>query len=386
MESRYAVIDLHALAQNFFTIQQKVGSRMVMAVVKANAYGHGIVECAVFLQSQGVHYFGVALIQEAITLREHGITIPILVLGGIDIQQIPLFLQYDIDIVASSITKLQAIEQCALQNNIKAKVHLKIDTGLGRIGVWYERAQEFIVTAILAQHINIVGVMSHFATSDDQDLSYARMQCERFLHVTQLFVQHGHPMPIRHMANSGAIMQLPESYFDMVRPGIMLYGVYPQSWMRLLVKLQPVLSLYARIVYFKVVQKGHAVSYGLTWTAVHDTRVITLPIGYGDGYSRSLSNIGYVLFQEKQYPIIGKICMDQMMVAIGQDSAFCGQLVTLIGRSGQSEITINQMVDWYQGSPYEFLVLLNSRIKRQYHEQEYVFQDERLFQNNLQEL
>jgi alanine racemase len=373
MESRYAVVDLHALAQNFFTIQKKIGNRMVMAVVKANAYGHGIVECAVYLQTQGVDYFGVAFIQEAITLRKHGITIPILVLGGVDIEQIPLFLEYDIEIVASSIAKLQAIELCSLQHQKKAKVHLKIDTGLGRIGVRYDNAQEFILRAINAQGIVVVGMMSHFATSDDSDLSYARMQCERFLQVCQLFIQYGYPMPIRHMANSGAIMQLPESYFDMVRPGIMLYGVYPQSSMKSLIQLEPVLSLYAKIVYFKVVQKGHGVSYGLTWTALQDTRVITLPIGYGDGYARDLSNQGFVLLHEKLYPIIGKICMDQMMVAVGSDTAFCGEVVTLIGRSGHAEITINQLVDWYQGSPYEFLVLLNSRIKRRYHQKQYVY-------------
>ncbi len=168
------------------------------------------------------------------------------------------------------------------------------------------------------------------------------------------------------MANSGAIMQLPESYFDMVRPGIMLFGVYPQSWMRSLFQLEQVMSLYARVVYFKVVQQGSAVSYGLTWQAQADTRVITLPIGYGDGYPRALSNKGYVLLYGKKYPLIGNICMDQMMVNIGSDAAYCGDEVVLLGSSGGEQITINDLVDCYGGSPYEFMVLLNSRIARRY--------------------
>lgn len=366
MESRYAIIDLNALAYNFSTIKNKVGAAMIMAVVKANAYGHGIVECALFLQAQGANYFGVALVEEAITLRTAGITLPILVLGGVMVEQVPLFLHYDIEIMASSIDKLIAIDACAAQHGKKAKVHLKIDTGLGRIGVRYTNAEQFFQAAINLLSIEIVGVASHFATADDQDDSYMRLQCARFHEVTQFFPQHGLPMPLRHMANSGAIMQLPESYFDMVRPGIMLFGVYPQSWMQSLLMIQPVMSLYARIVYFKVVQQGAGVSYGLTWKSEQNTRVITLPIGYGDGYSRALSNKGYVLLHGKKYPLIGNICMDQMMVNIGQDEAYCGDEVVLIGKSDHEQITINDLVDCYGGSAYEFMVLLNSRIARRY--------------------
>lgn len=366
MESRYTIIDCNAFAHNVSIIREKVGRVMIMAIVKANAYGHGIVACSLFLESQGVNYLGVAFVQEAITLRLAGITLPILVLGGIMIEQIPLFLEHDIEIMASSIDKLLAIDACARQYGKKAKVHLKVDTGLGRIGVRTENAEKFFMKAKSLLSIELVGVASHFATSDDQDLSYARQQCALFDQITQFFPQHGYPMPLRHMANSGAIMQLPESYFDMVRPGIMLFGVYPQFWMRSLCMLQPVLSLYARIVYFKVVRQGAGVSYGLTWKAYQDTRVVTLPIGYGDGYPRSLSNKGFVLLKGKKYPIIGNVCMDQMMVNVGLDEAFCGDEVVLIGKSGNEQITINDLVDCYAGSSYEFMVLLNSRIVRRY--------------------
>ena len=366
MQSRYSIIDLQALAYNVSTIEHKVGTAKIMAIVKANAYGHGLVACSLFLQAQNVNYFGVALIEEAIILRDAGIIVPILVLGGVIVEQIPLFLQYNIEIMASSIEKLRAIDACAQQYGMKAKVHLKIDTGLGRIGVRCVNASDFFSQAITLSCIEIVGVASHFATSDDQDIAYMQDQCAQFNKITQFFPEHGLPMPLRHIANSGAIMQLPESYFDMVRPGIMLYGVYPQSWMQKLCILKPVLSLYARIVYFKVVKQGAGVSYGLTWKAQHDTRVITLPIGYGDGYPRALSNKGYVLMHGKKYQLIGNICMDQMMVNIHPDSAYCGDEVVLIGKSGDLRITINDLVDCYGGSAYEFMVLLNSRIARRY--------------------
>jgi alanine racemase len=366
VQSRYAIIDTQALSYNFVEIKKKVGSAKIMAIVKANAYGHGLVGCALFLEQQGADYFGVAFIEEAILLRNAGITLPILVLGGVIAEQIPLFLRYDIEIMASSIEKLRAIHACALEHNIQAKVHLKIDTGLGRIGVRHTNAYNFFTQALELSGIKIVGVASHFATADDQDPAYMREQCQKFNQITQFFPEHGLAMPLRHIANSGAIMQLPESYFDMVRPGIMLYGVYPQSWMKNLWNLQPVLSLYARVVYFKVVEQGAGVSYGLTWQAQRNSRVITLPIGYGDGYSRALSNKGYVLVNGRLYGIIGNICMDQMMVDIGSDTAYCGDEVVLIGRSGDLQIAINDLVDCYGGSAYEFVVLFNSRIARIY--------------------
>jgi len=369
MKSRYGIINLDALANNFSSIQHKVGSSKIMAVVKANGYGHGIVECALFLQTQGANYFGVAFIEEAIQLRNAGIRTPVLVLGGIDAEQIPLFLDYDIEIMASSIAKLLAIDACATKYGKKARVHLKIDTGLGRIGVRYTNSDQFFLAAISLLSIEIVGIASHFATADSlnaDDIACMREQCKRFIQATQFFTRHGLSMPLRHMANSGAIMQLPESYFDMVRPGIMIYGVYPQTWMQSLMKLQPVMSLYARVVFFKELLEGEGVSYGLTWKADRSTRVITIPVGYGDGYPRSLSNKGYVLMQGKKYPIIGNVCMDQMMVDIGSDQAYCGDEVVIIGKSGDMEITINDLADLYDGSPYEFLVLLNSRIVKRY--------------------
>ncbi len=188
MESRYGIIDLQALAYNFSAIKDTVGNAMIMAIVKANAYGHGIVECSLFLQAQGANYFGVALIEEAIILRNAGVTLPILVLGGVMVEQIPLFLHYDIEIMASSIDKLLAIDACATKHGKKAKVHLKIDTGLGRIGVRHTNAEQFFRIAINLLSIEVVGVASHFATADDPDTEFMKLQCARFAEITHILL------------------------------------------------------------------------------------------------------------------------------------------------------------------------------------------------------
>lgn len=366
MQSRYSIIHRDALIHNFNQVKKLVGSSLIMPIVKANAYGHGLVECAHIFQQAGANYVGVALIEEAVQLRAAGITLPILSLGAIVQEQIPLFLQHDIDIMAASIEKLTQINECARNYGITARVHLKIDTGLGRIGVRYTNADAFFAAAVALSHIQIVGVASHFATSDSQDTSYMYEQIKRFQQALSFFERNNLPMPIRHIANSGAIMQTRAACFDMVRPGIMLYGVYPSSWMRELCDLKPAMSLYARAVYFKVALENTGISYGLTWKAEKNTRIITIPIGYGDGYPRALSNKGSVLIQGVRCPIVGNICMDQMMININSLSVYNGDEVVLIGASGNDRITINELADIYGGSPYEFLVSLNNRITRSY--------------------
>lgn len=384
MESRLTVIDFSAFAHNVATIQQRVGAARIMAVVKANAYGHGLVQSGLFLQAQGVHALAVAFINEAIELRKNGVTIPILVLGSIIAEQLPLYFAHNIDIMAASIEKLNLINAYAQQYNAKARVHLKLDTGLGRIGMRVSRADEFFSHALALNTIELVGVASHFATSDEQDHSYMYYQLEQFIQACTFFEKNGLPMPIRHIANSGAIIQCPESYLDMVRPGIMLYGVYPSLWMRSLVSLKPVMSLTAKVVYFKVTQQNQSVSYGRTWHASQDTRVVTIPVGYGDGYPRALSNKGIVLINGKRYPIVGNVCMDQLMINVGNDDVFNGQEVVLIGTSGNDEISINDIAALYGGSPYELLVSMNNRIHRKYvnRQQEIVAFDKK--ENKLQ--
>ena len=361
----WAEVNLTRLSQNLQAIRTHVTPAKVMIVVKANAYGHGLAEVARHLSPQA-DYVGVAVLEEGIFLRELGVTAPILVLGGIWGDQIPQYLQHDLTLTASSVERLEQIDAVAGQMGLKAKVHLKIDTGMERIGVHYYSAHTIQETALRCSNVIVEGIFSHFANADARDLTHARLQLERFDQVLQFYETRSLPMPIRHMANSAAILQLPESHFDMVRPGILLYGVYPFADAPRSVLVHPALSWKSRVVYFKVVQPGHPVSYGSTWQADHPVRIITLPVGYGDGYFRSLSNRTRVIIRGRKYPQVGRVCMDQMMVNIEADSAFNGDEVTLIGESNSEAVTAQDLADWAGTIPYEILTNINTRVPRVY--------------------
>ena len=358
-----AYVDLDALESNVAAIRQRVGRGVsIMGVVKANAYGHGLVPVARALLAFGVDSLGVAFLEEGIALRRAGVRAPILVLGGLIGNQIVHFLEFDLQITASSPFKLQQIEAQAAASGRKAMVHLKIDTGMERIGMHWDTAPRLLEAALKSRHCEIKGVFSHFASSDAPDPRFAQLQRQRFESCLSAV-----PGPwLRHLANSGAILQHPNTYLDMVRPGLLMYGVYPTPDVPRAVALRPVLSLHTRVVYFKVVRKGAAVSYDGTWTAPEDTRVVTLPVGYGDGYSRRLSNQTDVLIHGRRYPNVGRITMDAMMINIGQGSAYNGDPVVLLGRQGDDEIKVEDLADRLDTIPYEVLTSINTRVPRVY--------------------
>jgi alanine racemase len=368
-------VNLTRLTQNYRAIQKAVAPATVMPILKANAYGHGLVEVARHLASLDVPYLGVAFLEEGILLRERGIRTPILVLGGIMGNQVPKFLEYDLTLTASSIEKLVQANEAARAMGRTAKVHLKIDTGMERIGVHYYNATELLETALACEHCQIEGIFSHFASSETGDLRSARTQLERFNQVLRFYDERGLEPPIRHIANSGAILQLPESHMDRVRAGIVLYGVYPSAEAAATIPVRPALSWKSHVVYFKVVKPGHAVSYGSTWQSDHMVRVVTIPVGYGDGYFRSLSNKAAVIIRGKKYPVVGLICMDQMMVNIEWETAYNGDEVILLGEAeeaGDSEdclgvaITCSDLAEWAGTIPYEVLTNINTRVPRVY--------------------
>jgi alanine racemase len=360
-------VDLQRLVENFSAIRQKVASAKIMPILKANAYGHGLVEVARLMESLGADYLGVAVLEEGILLREEGITAPILVLGGILGNQVPYFLEHDLTITASSIEKLWHVDEIAEQVGKKAKVHLKIDTGMERIGVHYYNADELLETSVKCKHMDVEGIFSHFANSDTTDLTHARLQIERFEEVLSFYEKHDlEPPRLRHMANSGAILQLPEAYYDIVRPGLMLYGVYPSPEVRRTVVLRPALSWKSRVVYFKVIKPGHPVGYGSTWQSDHMTRAVTVPVGYGDGYFRSMSDKAQVLIRGKRYPVVGRISMDQIVVDIGWESAYNDDEVVLIGEMDDEFITPEELAVWAGTIPYEILTNINTRVPRVY--------------------
>ncbi len=365
IRATWAEVNLTRLSRNLQAIRAHVAPAKVMIVVKANAYGHGLAEVAKHLSPQA-DYVGVAVLEEGIFLRELGVTAPIIVLGGIWGDQVPQYLRHDLTLTASSVERLEQIDAIAGQMGVKAKVHLKIDTGMERIGVHYYSAHTIQDAALKCANVEVEGIFSHFANADSPDLAHARLQVERFNEVLRFYENHSLPMPIRHMANSAAILQLPESHFDMVRPGIMLYGVYPSLEAARSVQVQPALAWKSRVVYFKVVRPGHPVSYGSTWQSDHPVRIVTLPVGYGDGYFRSLSNKTQVIIRGKKYPQVGRVCMDQMMVNIEANSAFNGDEVTLIGEAGGEAITAQDLADWAGTIPYEILTNINTRVPRVY--------------------
>ncbi len=359
-------VDLKILKKNFEEIKKHVTNTKIMPILKANAYGHGLVRVAKLYQDLKADYLGVAVVEEGILLRQTGINIPILVLGGIWGNQIPLFIKHDLSITASSIDKINQIDEIAGQMKIKAKVHLKIDTGMERLGVHYYNAEKFLDAVYKCKNIKVEGIFSHFANSDTENLEHAKLQLERFNEVLTFFVKHSIENPIRHISNSGGILQLPNANFDMVRPGILLYGVYPSINTKRTIQVKPALSWKSLVVYFKVIKPNHPVGYGSTWQTNHNVRAVTIPVGYGDGYFRTMSNKAKVLIRDNKYPVSGIISMDQIVVNIEQGSAYNGDEVILIGSDKKNSISVEEMAEWAGTIPYEILTNINTRVPRVY--------------------
>lgn len=361
-------VDLNQLTENFRLIKNHTSPSKMMAVLKANAYGNGLVRVAQLMQELKADYLGVAVLEEGILLRQSGIELPILVMGGMLGNQIPVFLKYNLTMTASSIEKLNQIDQAAEQMKVKAKVHLKIDTGMERIGVHFYNAEKFLEASVKCRNLVVEGIYSHFASSDSSDLSYARLQLERFLEVLNFYSKNSLDLPWRHISNSGGILQMPEANLDLVRPGILLYGVYPSSEVKRTIAVKPTLSWKSHVVYFKAIKPGHPVSYNSTYTPDRLIRAVTVPVGYGDGYFRSMSRKAEVLIRGKRYPVIGSITMDQVVVNIGNDSAFNGDEVILIGSDGSNSITCEELADWAGTIAYEILTNINTRVPRIYNQ------------------
>lgn len=358
-------VDLDALARNLQSIRAHVGVP-VMGIVKANAYGHGLVPVARRLEREGVDQLGVAFVEEGIELRNAGIRVPILVLGGIFGPQVAQYLEHDLEITVSSLDKLKQVEAAAEVAGKRAIVHLKIDTGMERVGVHSHSSGPFVEAAVASRWCEVKGIYSHLACADDPDSPMTRLQLERFHEACAHFERIGAPMPIRHLANSGGVLHFADTWLDMVRPGIILYGVLPDPASRATIPLDAVMSLTSKVVYFKVIEAGATVSYGATWRTPRQTRVVTVPIGYGDGWPRALSSRGEVLVRGLRFRIAGRVCMDQFMVDIGDGTAYNEDAVVLIGRQGGEAIRVEEVAACAGTIPYELLVQFNERIPRHY--------------------
>jgi alanine racemase len=365
MRPTYLEVNLPQLRRNLENIRAHVAPAKVMAVLKANAYGHGVDGVAPYIAPHA-DYIGVALVEEGIHLREIGIDKPILVMGGTLPEQIPGFLEHELTLTAASGELLEAAEAAGRRAGRKLKVHLKIDTGMERIGVHEYEAGPFLEQAIACSHLEIEGIFSHFANSEAPDLVHARLQLERFNQALDFFRKRGlPPPPIRHMANSGAVLQFPESHFEMVRPGVMFYGVYPGREVRRTVEVKPALTWRSQAAFSKVTQPGRPVSYGSLWQSDRPTRIVTIPCGYADGYFRRMTNQARVIINGRKYPQVGRICMDQFMVDAGEDEVDIGQGAILLGEapSGQ-RITAEDLAEWAGTNEYEVMTNISARVPR----------------------
>jgi len=291
---------------------------------------------------------------------------PILVIGGTLPAQVPVFIEHQLTLAASSSELLEAAERAAAAAKTPLKVHLKMDTGMERIGVREYEAEDFLEKSIACRNLEIEGIFSHFANSEDADPIHARLQLERFLEILSFYEKRSlPPPPIRHMANSGAVLQLPESYFDMVRPGLLFYGVYPQGVAPRPVRVSPALTWRSRVAFSKITLPGRPVSYGSLWESDHPVRIVTIPCGYADGYFRRMTNRARVIVNGASYPQVGRICMDQFMVNLEEDAARVGDEVILLGTADSGErILAEDLAEWAGTNEYEVLTSISARVPR----------------------
>ena len=363
----HAVVDLGAYRRNLQAIARHVAPTPVMAVVKANAYGHGLVPVAEAAVGAGAARLAVAYAEEALTLRAAGVQAPLMVLGGLADDELPPLIEAGVVLAATSPWRLARIDEAAASIGRRALVHLKIDTGMARLGDPWHRS-DMIEASLTARHVDVEGVYSHFARSDEEDLSPSVEQLARFQEALRHYERLGAAVPpIRHMANSGAVLQVPESRLDLVRAGIASYGVYPDRATARTIDLEPVLSWCSRLVHVSEVDEGTAVSYGGTWVAPRRTRIGTVPVGYGDGYFRALSGRTDVLVGSRRVPQVGRVCMDQMVVDLGPGSDEQeGAPVVLIGSAGDETISADDLAERAGTIAYEVLTNISARVPRVY--------------------
>ena len=366
----YAEISLEAIGHNIREVKKRLPEGVkLLGVVKANAYGHGAVPVASYLENQ-VDYFATATIEEAVELRENGISAPILILGYVSPSQYGDLVEYDITQTIDSYAQALALEKEAARQNRKAKAHLAVDTGMTRIGfqVTEHDADEAAKIADLP-HIELEGMFTHFSCADQEDKTYCSMQMEKYDKMTALLAERGVTIPLRHICNSAGIMEFDDHRFEMVRSGIITYGIYPSEEVKKeRLDLIPALSWKSHVIHVKEVGPGIGVSYGATYvTEKPMTRIATVSAGYADGYPRALSNQGCVLIHGKKAPIIGRICMDQMMVDVTDiQDVQVEDVVTLVGTDGDETITIEEIANPAARFDYEMLCDISSRVTRVY--------------------
>ena len=372
----WAEIDLDAAAHNLRAIRARIGTKpKLCCVIKADAYGHGAVRLAKEYEALGVDWLALSNIEEAMQLRRAGISLPLLVLGYTPAAAAEQLAAYDISQCAYSAEYCTALSEAAVKSGVSVKIHIKVDTGMSRLGFYFQNINrdtavvEEILTACCLPGLIPEGIFTHFAEADGgaAGMMYTMRQFGCFKELLETLCRKGLEFPIRHCANSGATLDYSMSHLDMVRAGIILYGMSPSEDVMHPEDLMPVLSLKAVISHIKEIEPGSDISYGRTYTAERKMRIGTIPIGYADGYSRQLSGCGSVLVHGVRCPILGRICMDQCMIDLSDvPEAVVGDIVTLIGRDGAEEISAGELAALQNTIPYEIICGLSKRVTRVY--------------------
>lgn len=362
----WAEIDLRALAFNFQTIRSLLPESVrIIAVVKANAYGHGAVAVSQKLESLGADYLAVAFLEEGLELRSSGIHLPVLLLNGFWAGQQEQVVRNGFTATVWEGSMVNALEAAGKRLRMKARIHFKIDTGMSRLGVTEERALKVLQNCRDLRWTEVEGIFTHLACSDIPESRKTRAQLGMFRRIQGLLASQGATFSWNHTANSAGILLYPDAWFDGVRPGLLLYGINPQDAHR--VPLQPVLTLKTHILQLKRIKKGTSVGYGASYTVQRDSLVAILPVGYADGYNRLLSNHGTVLLRGQRVPIAGRISMDLTIIDVTNvNSPQVGDEVVLIGKQGEEEITAKELADLTQTIPYEILTRISHRVPRIY--------------------
>lgn len=361
-------IDLDAIAHNTREIKRiiKPGVQL-MAVVKANAYGHGLVEVARTALQHGANCLGVARVDEGITLRQAGIDVPVLVLGYTVPEDFPAALHYDLTQTIYSYQGAKLLSAAAVDAGKEAALHIKVDTGMGRLGfIPGPAAIRDIVRVCQLPHLQVEGIYTHFASADERNKNYAREQWHTFQALIASLGREGIVFACRHAANSAGILEMPETHLDLVRAGIALYGYHPSAEVRRdLVTLMPAMTVKARVALVKKVAAGTGVSYGATHVTPRATKLATIPVGYADGYSRLLSSRGEILIRGRRAQVVGRVCMDQFMVDVGHiPGVGANDEVVLLGTQGDERIDADEIAGKIGTISYEVLCLVSSRVPR----------------------
>lgn len=365
----WAEIDLDAIAYNTRNIKKLIGDKDLIAVVKANCYGHGVIGIIPTLLENGVSRFAVAMISEALEIRDNKITTPVMILGFTPLYLGEELINNNIEQTVYDLDYAKELSKIALTLNKKAKIHIAIDTGMGRIGFLpNEKSIDNITEICSLEGIEVIGIFTHFSTSDEKDKEYSHEQFTKMLSVMDTLKKRGIDIPLKHVANSGAIIDLPDTYLDAVRAGIILYGYYPSDEIdKNNLALKPALTLKATITNVKTLEKDMYVSYGRTFKTSNETIVATIPVGYADGYLRKLAENGKVIIKGEFAPIIGRICMDQFMIDVTNiPDVKIGDEVILLGEKNGLKYNADDMAKKLDTINYEVTCMLKSRLPRVY--------------------